>query len=921
MDLQNIKAVSATEPEAMTPLRYSTTFQIAEDSNDDIVQKIPHGLTAKKNRRKSFQHLKSNNAFSLTPQRIPLTAPRPNVLNSHPIGFSPINPTKRSLMNELEAVKSGKENSNSNFEPLSNFDWDTKVSEDIGFFIDTPSSPERLQNKRRSEGNEDLEINVKHQKIADTSKEDSIEEEDEDSDSEQSAEVDSANNTQAAAVNEESTTIDNEDDKESSIVSDEEPEELSRIEPFNSESNVTDNNVQEQNTHFETSGSPITPSRFTEPVAKSPKTEQCSRVVDESGLLLDTSKPPMVDDSYRAPESPLSQHQTSIIEPSTKNVLESLDDIDEIPSEPSYQPVREAPRARALFTIQQLHEYQEDFKKAESSLRDTLKEKHNEVKELNTQVATYKNRIIELKEDFDILKLQKLQADKENDLINTALDASRTDVIELEQSARANEDKVNRYKLVISKFKERLREKEQFISSSEKELEELNRLKATTASMESESKLRSDQYEKQIHYLSYNIELAQKEKVLLNDTTESLTAQLQNLNDELNSAKSALEEANGKIVLVTQDLQEREDYVKSLSETIDTQANQIEVFENEKNSFSTNTTKLNEEVNELKVVLQTKENSLIELSNTINDLSRELNLNKSINSGMSGALATLRKELSDLRASYTEIYNDHASTRYQLIDANENLTIRKAEVTELQIELTQAKDELSNLHALVSDKNENISQLNEIINESSKALNIKDSKLADLEQNLEKQESEHLTELESLHHELTSLQSNLTSKSNELHRTREERDQIQRENDKLGYELSTVKEEYSDADVRISNLKLKINEFKDVNNNLEGQIKTLRTEKDNLSNETEKRLQQLAEDLYIQYSKKHEQKVQVLKKNYENKWQQKLSRTETDNERLRGEIEGLKAQLEAERAEKAEVLKLWDQLRQEQSKD
>ncbi|ODQ80844.1 hypothetical protein BABINDRAFT_35041 [Babjeviella inositovora NRRL Y-12698] len=76
---------------------------------------------------------------------------------------------------------------------------------------------------------------------------------------------------------------------------------------------------------------------------------------------------------------------------------------------------------------------------------------------------------------------------------------------------------------------------------------------------------------------------------------------------------------------------------------------------------------------------------------------------------------------------------------------------------------------------------------------------------------------------------------------------------------------------------------------------------------------TETKLQQLAQDLYIQYSQKHEQKVSILKKGYETKWNGKLNNLEFDNKTLRREIESLKIQMENERNEKNQLVKLWDQ--------
>ena len=62
--------------------------------------------------------------------------------------------------------------------------------------------------------------------------------------------------------------------------------------------------------------------------------------------------------------------------------------------------------------------------------------------------------------------------------------------------------------------------------------------------------------------------------------------------------------------------------------------------------------------------------------------------------------------------------------------------------------------------------------------------------------------------------------------------------------------------------------------------------------------------------MYIQYSSKHEQKVKLLKKGYENKYQNKFDQLNLENKTLSEEIEQLNKQLSSEKEEKQELLKL-----------
>lgn len=91
---------------------------------------------------------------------------------------------------------------------------------------------------------------------------------------------------------------------------------------------------------------------------------------------------------------------------------------------------------------------------------------------------------------------------------------------------------------------------------------------------------------------------------------------------------------------------------------------------------------------------------------------------------------------------------------------------------------------------------------------------------------------------------------------------------------------------------------------------LERQIQDWKEKYDTKEKDTNKRLKLLAEDLYIQYSSKHEQKVKLLKKGYENKFQSKFDQLSLENKSLSEEIVQLNKQLSSERGEKQELLKL-----------
>ncbi|SCV05734.1 LANO_0H14004g1_1 [Lachancea nothofagi CBS 11611] len=152
-------------------------------------------------------------------------------------------------------------------------------------------------------------------------------------------------------------------------------------------------------------------------------------------------------------------------------------------------------------------------------------------------------------------------------------------------------------------------------------------------------------------------------------------------------------------------------------------------------------------------------------------------------------------------------------------------------------------------------------------------------------------ESEHLVELEQLHQQMTSLQQTLRSNSEKI-------DSLEKEKKALRSLLDTA-EKSAKLDNTTEPLVSKDNIIAD----LEQQLR----EKDS---DASKRLQLLAEDLYIQYSSKHEQKVKMLKKGYEAKYQDRFEKLNLENTELHDELNQLNSTLRAEREEKQRLVKL-----------
>jgi len=928
MEIQDLNRLTE-ESETFTPLKVQS-FQIAEDPEEaDFLQKIPHGLTAKKNRRKSFHPENANrDEFLHSPQRIPLTAPRPNALNSRPINFSPMNQAKKSLISQLRSVDSGKENTTPS---KLNFEIHKTQSPAALLQSITPSSPEISHNKRRSLSDEP-EISRKVQKLngigsTDIQKDDDL--------------ILVSNNDSQFAESED-TKHDSGDD------SDAEQEELSRIEAFDNVdagseiiptqadevqadqlqlAKIEIDEVEEEKPQVSKvqvdakTGTPFTPSRLTEPVAISPKTEQCSRLVDESGLLLDTSKSPFLDENMAGPESPLSQHNNSTTEPShSKNILESLEDFDDLSEDVALEHSARVstPKSRPFFTISQVHEIQDDFRKETAKLEENIKEKANKILQLNDELGASKNKLYQLENVIDNLALQRMQMVKENELLKKEFEVFKNDISDMQLALNHRDEKLSRHQLVITKFKQRVKELNYSIGEKEREIEALENAQGNQYKLEESFKERSDQYEKQIHHNAVLLEEEIKARksileqvAVIEKENEALKAEVENINNE----KISMEQ---QLLRAEQVSKEKDEEISLLNKKFQSEGLNLQEVQNEKNSL---VNKINSLLNDQQVLQDqlNQKDFIIQTSqmNLENERKQALLKDEIIN-GTKRGVTTLQREILELRAINQQNAPVLQKLTGELDEANELLTVRKAEVEELSYELKQSKADYYHLQAVSDEKQYSIGKLNDALKQTAEALEAKIERIKELDEEIQKQEGEHLAELEAFHKEMSNVQSSLSAKSNELFHLKNERDTLQREYDMVKYELSSLREESSNSDVRVSNLKLKLNESKDQYQELEELVHKLKNEKASFEKDTEKRLQQLAEDLYIQYSKKHEQKVQVLKKNYESKWQNKVNKAENENERLRREIEGLNSQLDRERVEKNEIIKLWDQQREEQ---
>lgn len=219
---------------------------------------------------------------------------------------------------------------------------------------------------------------------------------------------------------------------------------------------------------------------------------------------------------------------------------------------------------------------------------------------------------------------------------------------------------------------------------------------------------------------------------------------------------------------------------------------------------------------------------------------------------------------------------------------NDDTEVRKAEVRELYSDLEEQREIKMHLETSILQLEE---QVNDWRQKCDEYRNNYDKVALELESVHLKNnniEAEHLAELEQLHDNLSSLQNTLKKDSELI-------SELNHRNATLEVENEGLKDSQRDNSDSL--------EFKK-------EVEAWKEKYHNKELECNKSLKLLAEDLYIQYSSKHEQKVKLLKKGFETKYQGKLDKLSLQNEGLSQEIDQLKAQLSTERKEKQKLIGL-----------
>lgn len=468
-------------------------------------------------------------------------------------------------------------------------------------------------------------------------------------------------------------------------------------------------------------------------------------------------------------------------------------------------------------------------------------------------------------------------------------------------------------------------------------------------------KIKLKEFVNEIKMLNSNQTLLQKKydtACLQSETYEKEQKELEetiiNLNEEISGHKVSLEQSS-------KDIESHKDKLRHTKSEYEKLLEKNKSLLEEKNRFETDMHIKDEEISELQKAIEQMKNS--EMSNS-SELSEQIRVLNEEQRSLTNKLLSLEEEKQRETRNLTEEtekYKKKADQLSQKIndlskaldEADEARKSKDETITELNKKLEESGDECNVRIAEVTELNLEIESLKEskihleeTNNRLQEELNVNEIKT----QNETDQYKKTSIELESVQlknsnietqylKEIGDLQSTIASLGDTLENAQKSTDDTIKENEELKKEIELLKsnqlerttdnsqnDEISELKSRLEVLQKEANETKTISDTLQqernNEIETLQTQitswkvkLEEKEKDTNKRLRLLAEDLYHQYSSKHEQKVKSLKKSYEKKYETQIEKLRVEQQAFKEEIERVTKQLNVEREEKRELIR------------
>ena len=346
-----------------------------------------------------------------------------------------------------------------------------------------------------------------------------------------------------------------------------------------------------------------------------------------------------------------------------------------------------------------------------------------------------------------------------------------------------------------------------------------------------------------------------------------------------------------------------------------------EKFEKEYTKFTENENLVNEwkdKHDSLLLELNVKTKELKSITDELRSLKEQYERNENKLSEVESEIQELRKKMEEETIVFQDTIKQRdlsiteLNKKLQQFEANgsDEVSSLKSKLQITEAELDSKKNEIESLNLKLSTKETALEELRshitQVTEDKEKSLSELEQTKRDLDSLTSRNgniESEHLAELERLHENMSHMETNLKQNVKTIANLNETVNNFENK-------CKSLEAENIDLKARLTQTETNVN--KSETDELRAKIQKLEKMVADSEAETNKKLQLLAEDLYIQYSSKHEQKVKMLKKGYEAKYQDLLDKLTVENNALHDEVDQLQKAVEIERAEKQELIKSLD---------
>ncbi|CAB4253653.1 similar to Saccharomyces cerevisiae YOR195W SLK19 Kinetochore-associated protein required for normal segregation of chromosomes in meiosis and mitosis [Maudiozyma barnettii] len=335
----------------------------------------------------------------------------------------------------------------------------------------------------------------------------------------------------------------------------------------------------------------------------------------------------------------------------------------------------------------------------------------------------------------------------------------------------------------------------------------------------------------------------------------------------------------------------------------------------------------------IKLLTEEKEELLSKLGNIEKNNDKEMKEMKdkvetfeSTNKELQSKIYAYTSDLETIKENMERKDQEINTIKKQLDSANDECEVRVAEVTELNIEIESLKESKIHLEESNTILKEELNKKNLSSKDEIEIYKKASIELESVQLKNNNVESQYLKEIGELQNTLATVGDSLESAQKQTEQSEEENKKLkekieEQKNILFSKEATTSENNIDDLNKQISELKKQLEiatatttqidqgtEKNDVEE-LRHQIDNWKLKMEEKEKDTNKRLRLLAEDLYHQYSSKHEQKVKSLKKSYEKKYETQIEKLAMDNQALKEEIDRINKLLHSEREEKRELLR------------